>query len=201
MKTRVQRPAGTWVPLLQPRHFRELRLSQCKVPWGWGIWITNICQREWRPPKIIHTQVSRLKSPSSTPNQGLWTRYTEKWFQKQMFRTFIMQLMSKSSFQKSNMKIFLNWFIYFPVLFLHHSVITFFPHESSPRPREELRPLGAPTTVPPPPRPVNRRTAALFTDMEKFLCQKKKRKEKKWIKQMKPHVVPHHLPQHLQTGI
>jgi hypothetical protein len=50
---------------------------------------------------------------------------------------------------------------------------------SSPRPLEELRPLGAPTTVPPPPpRPVNRRTAALFTDMEKFLCQKIKIKIK-----------------------
>lgn len=40
---------------------------------------------------------------------------------------------------------------------------------SSPRPREELRPLGAPATVPPP-LPVRRSTAALFTDMEKFLC-------------------------------
>lgn len=45
---------------------------------------------------------------------------------------------------------------------------------SSPRPLEELRPRGAPTTVPPP-RPVNRRTAALFTDIEKFLCQEEER--------------------------
>lgn len=45
----------------------------------------------------------------------------------------------------------------------------------SPRPLEELRPRGAPTTVPPP-RPINRRTAALFTDIEKFLC----RKEETW---------------------
>lgn len=50
-------------------------------------------------------------------------------------------------------------------------------HESSPRPLEELRPLGAPTTVPPPPRPVSRRTAALFTDMEKFLCQKREKEK------------------------
>ena len=85
--------------------------------------------------------------------------------------------------------------IYFPLLCLHRLVITF-SHESSPRPREELRPLGAPTTVPPPPRPVNRRTAALFTDMEKFLCQKKKIKKKKWMKQIKLHVIPHHLPLH-----
>ena len=36
----------------------------------------------------------------------------------------------------------------------------------------------SPTTVPPPPRPVNHRTAALLTDMEKFLCQREKRKKK-----------------------
>ena len=173
-----KRPAGTWVPLQPPRHFRDPWLSQRKVPWGWGIQIMNICQRELGPSRIIHTQVSRLELPSSTQNQGLWSRYTEKWFQKKMFRTFIMQLMSKGSFWKSNIKIFLKWFIYFPLLSLHHSVITFFPHESSPRPFEELWPLGTPTVGPPPPRPVSCRTAALFMDMEKFLCQKKKRKKK-----------------------
>ena len=51
------------------------------------------------------------------------------------------------------------------------------PHIDSimvlPRPREVLRPLGAPATGPPP-RPVNRSTAALFTDMEKFLCTGRK---------------------------
>lgn len=42
-----------------------------------------------------------------------------------------------------------------------------------PLPLEVLRPLGAPTICPPP-RPVRRSTAALFTDMEKFLCKYKK---------------------------
>lgn len=177
METRVTEACRDLGATEQPRQFRELWLSQHKVPWGWGVWITNICQRELGPSRIIHTQVSRLELPSSTPNQGLWSRYTEKWFRKRMFRTFIMQLVSKGSFGKSSIKIFLQWFIYFPLFCLHRLVITF-SHESSPRPREELRPLGAPTTVPPPPRPVNRRTAALFTDMEKFLCQKKKRKKR-----------------------
>lgn len=39
-----------------------------------------------------------------------------------------------------------------------------------PRPLEVLRPLDAPA-MGPLPRPVSRRTAALFTDMEKFLCR------------------------------
>lgn len=39
-----------------------------------------------------------------------------------------------------------------------------------PLPLEVLRPLGAPT-IGPPPRPISRSTAALFTDMEKFLCK------------------------------
>lgn len=39
-----------------------------------------------------------------------------------------------------------------------------------PLPLEVLRPLGAPAIGPPPPR---RSTAALFTDMEKFLCRHK----------------------------
>lgn len=91
-----------------------------------------------------------------------------------MFRTFSMQLMSKSSFFKNQvLKYFLSDFL----SSTSSSIITF-SDKSSPRPLEELRPLGAPTTVPPP-RPVNRRTAALFTDMEKFLCQKKKLKRKK----------------------
>lgn len=42
-----------------------------------------------------------------------------------------------------------------------------------PLPLEVLRPLGAPA-IGPPPRPVSRSTAALFTDMEKFLCKYKK---------------------------
>ena len=45
----------------------------------------------------------------------------------------------------------------------------------SPLPLEVLRPLGAPT-IGPPPLPVSRRTAELFTDMEKFLWIGKVRK-------------------------
>lgn len=45
-------------------------------------------------------------------------------------------------------------------------VLTFLP-----LPLEVLRPLGAPPAIGPPPRPVSRITAALFTDMEKFLCK------------------------------
>lgn len=41
-----------------------------------------------------------------------------------------------------------------------------------PLPLEVLRPLGAPV-IGPPPRPVSLSTAALFTDMEKFLCEYK----------------------------
>lgn len=41
-----------------------------------------------------------------------------------------------------------------------------------PLPLEVLRPLGAPPAIGPPPRPVSRITAALFTDMEKFLCKR-----------------------------
>lgn len=44
--------------------------------------------------------------------------------------------------------------------------------EFLPLPLEVLRPLGAPA-IGPPPRPVSRSTAALFTDMEKFLCKHK----------------------------
>lgn len=66
---------------------------------------------------------------------------------------------------------------------LHHSVITFFPHESSPRLLvKNFDSLGAPTTVPPPPRPVNRRTAATIYGHGK--PAKKEKKEKKWIKQI-----------------
>lgn len=39
-----------------------------------------------------------------------------------------------------------------------------------PRPLDVLRPLGAPA-IGPPPRTDSRSTAALFTDMEKFLCK------------------------------
>lgn len=42
-----------------------------------------------------------------------------------------------------------------------------------PLPLEVLRPLGAPA-IGPPPRPVSRSTAALFTDMEKFLWKHKR---------------------------
>lgn len=42
-----------------------------------------------------------------------------------------------------------------------------------PLPLEVLRPLGAPT-IGPVPRPVSLSTAALFTDMEKFLCKYKR---------------------------
>lgn len=42
-----------------------------------------------------------------------------------------------------------------------------------PLPLEVLRPLGAPA-IGPPPLPVSLSTAALFTDMEKFLCEYKK---------------------------
>lgn len=45
-------------------------------------------------------------------------------------------------------------------------------NELLPLPLEVLRPRGAPT-IGPPPRPVSRSTAALFTDMEKFLCKYK----------------------------
>lgn len=41
-----------------------------------------------------------------------------------------------------------------------------------PLPLEVLLPLGAPA-IGPPPRPVSLSTAALFTDMEKFLCKYK----------------------------
>jgi hypothetical protein len=49
------------------------------------------------------------------------------------------------------------------------------PNRSSPLPLEVLRPRGAPT-IGPPPLPVSRRTAELFTDMEKFLCIGKREK-------------------------
>lgn len=50
-------------------------------------------------------------------------------------------------------------------------------HPYLPRPLEELRPLGTPTTVPPPtpvPLPMRRSTAVLLTDIEKFLCGQKR---------------------------
>lgn len=51
-----------------------------------------------------------------------------------------------------------------------------------PLPLEVLRPLGAPT-IGPPPRPVSLSTAALFTDMEKFLCKYKQVEGSKGDKQ------------------
>ena len=47
-----------------------------------------------------------------------------------------------------------------------------------PLPLDVLRPLDAPA-IGPPPRPVSRSTAALFTDMEKFLCKHKQWEGKK----------------------
>lgn len=49
-------------------------------------------------------------------------------------------------------------------------ICEWFQFKFLPLPLEVLRPRGAPT-MGPPPRPVSRSTAALFTDMEKFLCK------------------------------
>ena len=196
-RPKSQRPAGTWVPLQQLRHFRELWLSQCKVPWGWGIWIMNICQRELGPSRIIHTQVPRLEWPSSTPNQGLWSRYTEKWSCKQMLRTFIMQLMSKGSFWKSNIKIFLKWFISFPLLCLHHSVITFFITRKVTSPSWRTSTSKSFHHCSSFSSSCQSQDSSTIYGYGKVSLPKKENKEKRWIKQIKLHVIPHHLPLHL----
>ena len=60
----------------------------------------NICQRELGPSRIIHTQVSRLELPSSTQNQGLWSRYTEKWFRKKNVQDIYYAVNVKGQFWK-----------------------------------------------------------------------------------------------------
>lgn len=101
-----QRPAGTWVPLSSQGNSGSFGSHSIRSPGGeeYG---SRIFAKENQDHLKSFTQVPRLKSPSSTPNQGLWSRYTEKWFRKRMFRTFIMQLVSKGSFGKSSIKIFL----------------------------------------------------------------------------------------------
>ena len=191
-----KRPAGTWVPLQQPRHFGEPWLSQRKVPWGWGIQIMNICQRELGPSRIIHTQVSRLELPSSTQNQGLWSRYTEKWFRKKNVQDIYYAVNVKGQFLK----------IKYQNIF---KVIYLFPSPLSPPFRyyffftwKLTSPFWRTLTSRNPHRCSSSSSSCQLQDSSAIyghgkVSLPKKEKKEKWIKQIKLRVIPHHLPLHL----